>query len=135
MEIDEHIETLGVWYAPNGDGIKHIDKMTDKGLKWVDKLQIKPLLVRDTWLRFHLKLYPVMVWGLVATIIKPVKLEEIMQDLYFKLLPLLKVNHNIMKDYQMLLTRYYGLEMPNFVVHCFAAKVFVLQCFWGFDNA
>ena len=64
-----------------------------------------------------------MVWGLVATIIKPVKPEKIMQDVYFKILPLLKVNRNITKEYRLLLTRYHGLEL-TFMVHCFAAKVF-----------
>ena len=126
LEINEHIEALGFWYAPNGDGIKHIQKMTDDGLKWVDKLQTKPLPARDAWLSFHPQLYPVMVWGLLAAIIKPTKLEEIMQGLYYKILPLLRVNCNITKDYRMILTRYHGLEMPNFVVHCFAAKVFLL---------
>ena len=33
LEIDEHMETLGFWYVPDGDGIKHIEKMADKELK------------------------------------------------------------------------------------------------------
>ena len=75
-----------------------------------------------------------MVWGLVMVIIKPAKLEEMIQGLYVKIPPLLKVNRNIAKEYRMPLTRYHGLEMPNFVVHCFVTKVFLLQCFWGFEG-
>ena len=80
--------------------------------------------MRDAWLSFYLRLYPGMVWGLASAIIKPAKLEQIMQGLYFKILPLLKVNRNITKAYRMFLTKYHGLEMPNFVVHRFAAKGF-----------
>ena len=72
-----------------------------------------------------------MVRGLAAAIIKPTKLEEIMQGLYFRIVPLLKVNRNITKQYQILPTRYHGLEMPNFVVHCFVEKVLSPPVFLG----
>ena len=35
----------------------------------------------------------------------------------------------------MLPERYHGLGMPNYIVNCFAAKVFFVWRHWGFDGA
>ena len=62
-----------------------------------------------------------MSWGLETVIIKPSKLEAMMQSLYFKCLPFLGVNRHITKEWRMLPEQYHGLGMPNYVVSCLAA--------------
>ena len=48
-----------------------------------------------------------------------------MQVLYSQCLPILGVNRNIGTEWRMLPERYQGLGMPNYVMLCFAAKVFI----------
>ena len=80
-------------------------------------------------------LMPAMVFGLETVIMSPKKMEKLMQNLYFKVLPILGVNRHITKEWRMLSESYHGLGLPNFVVLCFAAKLFFLQCQLGFDAA
>ena len=73
--VREEMETLGVFYAPEGDSTTHIRAMKQKGFDWLDRLRTNPLHPRDGWLSFYLQLHPGMVWGLVTVIMKPLKLE------------------------------------------------------------
>ncbi len=78
-----------------------------------------------------MQLFPAMSWGLVAVVLPPKKLEEMMQSLYFCVLLCLGVNKCITKEWRMLPERYVGLGLPNFVVIALAKKIFFLQCSWG----
>ena len=95
----------------------------------------RPLPSRDAWFSFNLQLYPGIKWGLVNTMMAPEKMEKMVQDLYFSILPLLGVNRNITKEYRMLPERFGGLGLPDFVLTCFASKVHFMQCNWGFADA
>ena len=75
-----------------------------------------------------------MTWGLVAVVMEPKKLEEMMCGLYYRLLPLLGVNRNITTPWRMLPEMYQGLGLPNFLVLSLASKVFFLQCNWNFPG-
>ena len=58
----------------------------------------------------------------------PSKMEDLMQCLYFKILPLLGVNcYIVTKGFQ-------GLGLPNVVVLCFVANVSFMECHFGSDN-
>jgi hypothetical protein len=59
------------------------------------------------------QLYPKLIHGAVAITHSPKKLEETFQSIWFKLLPLLKVNWHITKEFCMLPTMFQGLALPN----------------------
>ena len=67
-------------------------------------------------------LMPAMVFGLETVIMLPKKMEKLMQNLYFRFLPILGVNRHITKGWRMLPERYHGLGLPNFVVLYFAGS-------------
>ena len=126
---------LGVHYVPRGNGIYHIDAMKNKGDLWADRQITRPLCLSDAWLSFFLALYPGMSYGLESVLIAPKELDDKMQALYYKILPVLGVNRNISKEWRTLSERFQGLGLPNFVVDCLAAKLFYMQSVWGFDCA
>ena len=126
---------LGVHFSPVGDGTTHAEAMRGKGMDWVDKMKTKPLPTRDAWLSLFIQLLPAMYFGLATVIMSPAKLDDRMQSLYYHCLPFLGVNRNITKPWRMLPEKYHGLGLPNFVVVCFATKVFLLQRHWGFNSA
>ena len=65
-----------------------------------------------------------MTWGLVTVNMALEKLDEMMQALYFEILPSLGVNRHTTKEWQMLPEWFHGLSLPNFVELCLAAKSF-----------
>jgi len=130
FEVTEASKMLGLHFAPCGNSKTHIEKMRQKGLDWVDCLNTKPLPRRDAWFSFDMQLFPAMSWGLVAVVMSPKKLEEMMQSLYYRVLPCLGINRCITKEWRMLPERYVGLGLPNFVVITLAKKFFFLQCTW-----
>ena len=81
-----------------------------------------------------MQLIPGMSWGLLSTIISPKKLNDAIGSLYFKILPMLRVNRNITKEWHTIPPRFQGLGMPDFVVMSFGCQVYFLQCFWGFND-
>ena len=115
---------LGILYAPVENGVSHIEIMYDKGLAWVDRLQIHPLLAIDTWLSFFKQLYSGMAYGLTSAVIKLYKLDKLMNGLYYNNLPLLGVNRCIITPWRIILERYQDLSLPNFVVDCLPAKLY-----------
>ena len=134
-DVTEATEMLGVFFKPLGDSLDHIKEMCAKGYEWADRLDLRPLPPRDAWLSFFLQLLPGISWGLLSVVMSPAKLERELQDLYFRILPLLGVNRHIELDWRMLGERFGGLGLPNFVVLAFACKVYFLQSNWGFENA
>ena len=76
-----------------------------------------------------------MTWGLVAVIMEPKKLKELMCGLYYRLLPHLGVNRCITTPCRMLPEMYQGLGLPNFLVLSLASKVSFLQCNWDFPGS
>jgi len=135
MDVSEATKMLGVLFAPIGNGIPHIEMMREKGLDWVDKLKTRPLHKRDAWLSLFIQLYPAMAYGLASAVISPKKLDMLIQGVYYKVLPLLGINRCITLAWRLLSERFQGLGLPNFIVDCFAAKIYFMQTTWGFDCA
>ena len=75
-----------------------------------------------------------MSYGLAAAVLPPTKLDDLMQGLYYKILPLLGVNRCITKPWRMLPEKFQGLGLPNFVVDCLAAKLHFILCNWGLES-
>ena len=98
-EVTDASKMLGLHFAPCGNLTTRIEKMRQKGLDWADCLTTKPLPRRDAWFSFDHQLFMSISWGLVAVVLPPEKLEEMMQSLYYCLLPLLGVNRCITKEW------------------------------------
>ena len=97
-----------MWFAPIGNGILHIQAMKSKGIKWAG-------MQSDAWKSFFLELYPGMAYDLASVVLKPKKLDELMNNLYCKILPLLGLNLCINKVWRILPGRYHqGLCLVNF---------------------
>ena len=135
LDVSEASKMLGIHFVLKGDSTTHIENMHQKGIDWHDKILAKPLHRHNAWLSFFMQLYPGMLWGLVSVVLSPLKLNEMMQKLYYKILPILGINCCITKAWRMLPEIYQGLGLLNFVVIAFAAKVYFLQSHWGFEGA
>lgn len=120
--VTELTEMLGLYFAPVGNGFHHMEVMKKKGLQWLDRLKTRPLPSRDAW-----------AYGLASVVLSPSKLEKLVRGVYLHALPLLGINRCITTEWTMLPPRYQGLGMPNFVIDCFALKVFFIQCCWDYD--
>ena len=57
----------------------------------------------DAWLSFFMQLYPGISYGLASVVIRPSKLDELMNSLYYKILPLLGINRCIATPWRMIL--------------------------------
>ena len=125
LDVSEASKMLGIHFVLKGDSTTHIE----------DRILAKPLHRHNAWLSFFMQLYPGMLWGLVSVVLSPLKLNEMMQKLYYKILPILGINCCITKAWRMLPEIYQGLGLLNFVVIAFAAKVYFLQSHWGFEGA
>jgi hypothetical protein len=76
------------------------------------------------------QLFPKLIYGAVAVIHSPQKLEDAFESIWYKLLPSLCVNRNITKEYRMLLLRLQGLALPNPNIDVLSKKIYLLQVHW-----
>ncbi len=83
---------LGIHHVPKGDGMSHIEAMKEKGMERGNRLETSPFPLQDTWLSFYMQLSKSMSYGLGLVIISPKKLDELMQLVYYRIIPLLNVN-------------------------------------------
>jgi hypothetical protein len=77
------------------------------------------------------QLYLKLIYGAVAITHSPKKLEETFQSIWYKLLPSLKVNWHITKEFCMLPTMFQGLALPNPNIDVLSRKVHLIQNEWG----
>jgi hypothetical protein len=127
-------KVLGIHFTPAGNSITHVESCVQKGLDWVDCLHTRPLTRSNAWLSLHLQLFPAMSWGLVTVCLQPKKLDAMIQRVYAKALPHLRVNWNIKKEWRTLPERYQGLALPNFLRIALSEKVSFILENWGFHG-
>ena len=75
-EVDEAVETLGVFTCPSGDLCAQLKKVKGKGLDWAENLRSNYREPTDAWLGFKAQLYPSMKYG-IGTISVKHKLMEV----------------------------------------------------------
>ncbi len=126
---------LGLHFATCVNSTTHIEEMHQKGLDWVDCLKTKTLPRQDAWFSFKMQLYPAMSWGLVAVVLPQKNLKDLMQLLYFCVLPCLVVNMYITNEWRMPPEHYLGLGLTNFVGIALAKKIRFMQCSWEATDA
>eukprot|EP00956_Cyclotella_meneghiniana_P029484 scaffold71429_cov59-Cyclotella_meneghiniana.AAC.1 len=99
-------KTLGVWSNPLNNPTVPLEKLKTKGLDWVDKLRVRPLERKNTWLSLTVQQYPGLFYGLSSLYASPDELERTMGSVYFNALPFLGFNRNITKAYRTLPSEY-----------------------------
>ena len=85
-EVDEAVETLGVFTCPSGDFSAQLKKIKGKGLDWAENLRSNYLAPTDAWLGFKAQLYPSMKYGIGTISVKPKLMEVTYQKVYYRLL-------------------------------------------------
>jgi len=101
------------------------------GLEYAAKLSARSFLPRDTWMGTRYQLYPKLMYEVVVITHLPKILVETFQSIWYKLLPSLKVNWHIAKEFFMLPTMFQGLALPNPNIDVLIRKVHLVQNEWG----
>lgn len=127
-------KTLGVWNNPLNDPTVPLEKLRTKGLDWVDKLRIRPLERKHTWLSLTSQQYPALFYGLSSLYASPDELETVMGSVYFNALPFLGFNRNINKAYRTLPSDYQGIGLKNWSIEKISKDTAVLLRHWQSDS-
>ena len=73
------------------------------------------------------QLYPKLIYGAVALTQDPDKLKVAFQLVWYSLLPSLKVNRHIFKEFCMLPLRFQGLALPNLNIDVISSKIHMIR--------
>jgi hypothetical protein len=77
------------------------------------------------------QLYPKLIYGAVAITHNPDKLETAFQLVWYSLLPSLRVDRHITKEFRTLPIRFQGLALPNPNINVLSSKIHLLREHWG----
>ena len=111
--VDKPEKKLGVYVCPMGNFTYHVDHLQKTGLEFASRLQARNPSPRDCWMGTGYQLYPKLIHGAVALTHDPDKLEAAFQSVWYSLLPSLKVNRHITKEFCTLPLCFQGLALPN----------------------
>jgi hypothetical protein len=78
----------------------------------------------------HCQLFPKLIYGAAAVTHSLQKLKDVFESIWYKLLPSLRGNRNIMKEYRMLPLWFQGLALPNLNIDALSKKIHLLQLHW-----
>ncbi len=81
-------------------------------------------------MRTRYQLYPKLIYGVVAITHDPDKLEESFQLVWYHLLPSLRVNRHITKEFRTLPLQFQGLALPNPNIDVLSSKVHLICEHW-----
>ncbi len=130
-DVNDLEKKLGVYTCPSSDFTFHVlAQCRTVGLEYSTKLSVCNLPPRDAWVGIRYHLYPKLIYGAVAKTHLPKKLEEKFQSIWYKLLPLQKVNRHITKEFHMF--QELALSNPNKDV--LSQKVHLIQNECGTDG-
>jgi hypothetical protein len=130
-DLKEATQTLGMFTSPMSDGYAHLAKMLSKCCHWEESIRSSTLLHRDRWHSLHTQLFPSVRYGLIPFMTPPAVLEEAFMDIYYRLLPLLNVNRNIMSDWRWLPQSFQGLGLPNMGLKKLSLMLQYVVRHWG----
>eukprot|EP00956_Cyclotella_meneghiniana_P013315 scaffold19184_cov46-Cyclotella_meneghiniana.AAC.5 len=128
-------KTLGVWSNPLNKPTVPLVKLKEKGLDWVDKLRVRPLERKLTWLSLTSQQYPTLFYGLSSLYASPDELETVMGSVYFNALPFLGYNRNINKAYRTLPTDFQGIGLKHWSIEKLGKDTAVLLRHWQSGSA
>jgi hypothetical protein len=95
-----------------------------------ERLGTRRLPARDAWMGTRYQLFSKLIYGAAAVTHSPQKLEDAFKSIWYKLLPSLHVNRNIMKEYRMLPLWCQGLSLLNPNTDVLSKKIHLLQLHW-----
>ena len=121
---------LGIYTCPTGDFSYHVSQLVETGSEYAARLRARHLPARDAWMGTRYQLFPKLIYGAAAVTHAPQALEDAYQSIWYKLLPSLRVNRNITKEYRMLPLRFQGLALPNPNIESLSRKIHLLQTNW-----
>jgi hypothetical protein len=121
---------LGMYECPTGNFSYHVAQILTMGSEYVERLGLRKLPVRDTWMGMLYQLFPKLIYGFPAVTHSPQKLEDVFQSIWYKLLPSLRVNRNTTKEYKMLPLWFQGLALLNPNIDALSTKIHVLHSHW-----
>ena len=104
---------INIYTCPTGDFSYHVSQLVKTGSEYAAWLSARHLPARDAWMGTHYQLFPKLIYGAAAVTHASQALEDAYQSIWYKLLPSLRVNRNITKEYRMLPLRFQGLALPN----------------------
>ena len=76
-----------MWNNPLNDPKVPLKKLKEKGMEWVDSLQVRPLERRDVRLSLTTQQYPKWSYSLCSLYATPSKLDSTMGKVYYRALP------------------------------------------------
>jgi hypothetical protein len=129
-KVDCPKKKLGIYTCPTGDFSYHVSQLVETGSEYAARLSARHLPARDAWMGTHYQLFPKLIYGAAAVTHAPQALEDAYQSIWYKLLPSLRVNRNITKEYRMLPLRFQGLALPNPNIESLSRKIHLLQTNW-----
>jgi hypothetical protein len=129
-KVDCPEKKLGIYTCPTGDFSYHVSQLVETGSEYAARLRARHLPARDAWMGKRYQLFPKLIYGAAAVTHAPQALEDACQSIWYKLLPSLRVNRNITKEYRMLPLRFQGLALPNPNIESLSRKIHLLQTNW-----
>ena len=129
--VDKPEKKLGVYVCPRGNFTYHVDHLRKTGLEYTSRLEARNPPPMDCWMGTGYQLYPKLIYGAVALTHDPDKLEAAFQSVWYSLLPLLKVNRHITKEFCMLPLWFQGLALPNPNIDALSLKIHLIREHWG----
>jgi len=129
-KVDCPEKKLGIYTCPTGDFSYHVSQLVETGSEYAARLSARHLPARDAWMGTRYQLFPKLINGAAAVTHAPQALKEAYQSIWYKLLPLLRVNRNITKEYRMLPLRFQELALPNPNIEFLSHKIHLLQTNW-----
>ncbi len=111
--------------------VAHIAHILTTGSEYAERLGSRKIPTRDACMGTHYQLFPKLIYGAAAVTHSQQKLEDVFQSIWYKLLPSLCVNRNIMKEYRMLPLRFQGLALLNPNIDVLSKKIHLLQSHWN----
>jgi len=129
-KVDCPKKKLSIYTCPTGDFSYHVSQLVETGSEYATQLSARHLPGQDAWMGTRYQLFPKLIYGAAAVTHDPQALEDAYQSIWYKLLPLLRVNRNITKEYRMLPLRFQGLALPNPNIESLSRKIHILQTNW-----
>jgi hypothetical protein len=129
--ISDPEKKLGVYTCPTANfSYLHVAHILTMGHEYKERLGSRRPPARDAWMGTRYQLFPKLIYGGAAVTHSLQKLEDAFKSICYKLLPSLRVNRNITKEYRMLPLRFQGLAILNPNIDALSKKIHLLQLHW-----
>lgn len=110
--VDAGTKSLRVIFNLCNTCTSQLDKISKKGLEWSLRLSSGGhISKRNAWCSFNCQLKPALSYSVLTMSADPTKVMKVQEEIFYRFLSCLGVNHNICKAVQKMPTRYSSLGM------------------------